>query len=67
MQESRGREASILIVDDEPGVRDVLEEYFAGHGYVVLCAESAHAARAIAAKRAIDQPEGISHPGKRGN
>ncbi|HET7763630.1 MAG TPA: response regulator [Burkholderiales bacterium] len=54
MQGSTGQEATILIVDDEPGVRDVLEEYFAGHGYVALCAESAHAARAISAKQAVD-------------
>jgi two-component system phosphate regulon response regulator OmpR len=53
-QASASREATILIVDDEPGVRDVLEEYFAGHGYTALAAEAANAARAIAAKHPID-------------
>ena len=33
--------ATILIVDDEPGVREVLEEYLAGHGYDPLVAEDA--------------------------
>jgi two-component system phosphate regulon response regulator OmpR len=46
--------ATILIVDDEPEVREVLEEYFVAHGYAVLGAESADAARAMAAKRSID-------------
>jgi DNA-binding response OmpR family regulator len=46
--------ATILIVDDEPGVREVLEEYFAGHGYTALCAESAKSARALAGKQSID-------------
>ena len=46
--------ATILIVDDEPGVRDVLEEYFDAHGYAAIGAEDAAAARAIAAKRPID-------------
>jgi DNA-binding response OmpR family regulator len=54
MQASSAREATILIVDDEPGVRDVLEEYFAGHDYVAVGAESANAARTIAAKQPVD-------------
>ena len=33
--------ATILIVDDEPDVRDVLEEYFVAHGYAAIGAESA--------------------------
>ncbi len=41
--------ATILIVDDEPDVREVLEEYFVAHGYAAIGAESASAARAIAA------------------
>src|SRR5690349_16439453 len=48
------QEATILIVDDEPDVREVLEEYFASQGYAALAAESANAARAIAAKQAVD-------------
>ncbi|HKA44059.1 MAG TPA: response regulator [Burkholderiales bacterium] len=46
--------ATILIVDDEPDVRDVLEEYFTTHGYTALGAESASAARTIAARHLID-------------
>jgi DNA-binding response OmpR family regulator len=46
--------ATILIVDDEPDVREVLEEYFAAHGYAVMGAESASVARAIAAAHSID-------------
>jgi two-component system phosphate regulon response regulator OmpR len=52
--QSAGREATILIVDDEPGVREVLEEYLDGHGYAAVGAESALAARARAAKQQID-------------
>src|SRR4051812_39239986 len=46
--------ATILIVDDEPDVREVLEEYFVSHGYAVLGAESAAAAREFAAAHPID-------------
>ena len=46
--------ATILIVDDEPEVRAVLEEYFVAHGYAALCAESAGAARLLVAKHPID-------------
>jgi two-component system phosphate regulon response regulator OmpR len=46
--------ATILIVDDEPDVREVLEEYFVAHGYAVVAAENAGAAKAIAAKQAVD-------------
>jgi DNA-binding response OmpR family regulator len=46
--------ATILVVDDEPDVRDVLKEYFVAHGYAVLDAESADAAKALAAQHAID-------------
>jgi two-component system phosphate regulon response regulator OmpR len=46
--------ASILIVDDEPDVRDVLEEYFVAHGYAAICAENAAAAKVLAAKQPID-------------
>src|SRR5262245_52921648 len=55
----RGREAlnpkaTILIVDDEPELREVLEEYFVAQGYTSLSAESAITARALAAKHAVD-------------
>ncbi len=46
--------ATILIVDDEPDVREVLEEYFVAHGYAAIGAESASAARAIAAAQPVD-------------
>ena len=39
------RRPSILIVDDEPDVREVLEEYFVAHGYAAIGAESAGAAK----------------------
>jgi DNA-binding response OmpR family regulator len=46
--------ATLLIVDDEPDVREVLEEYFVTHGYAVIGAGGAAAAREAAAQRAID-------------
>jgi len=46
--------ATLLIVDDEPDVREVLEEYFVAHGYAVLGAENAEVARALAAKHLVD-------------
>ena len=46
--------ATILVVDDEPEVRDVLKDYFVAHGYAVVEAESAGAAKASAAKHSID-------------
>src|SRR5690349_9558328 len=46
--------ATIMVVDDEPDVREVLEEYFVSHGYAVLAAENADAARGLAAAHPID-------------
>jgi DNA-binding response OmpR family regulator len=46
--------ATILIVDDEPDVREVLEEYFVTHGYAAIAAENAGVARKVAAQHAID-------------
>ena len=46
--------ATIMVVDDEPDVREVLEEYFVSHGYAVLAAENAVAARGLAAAHPID-------------
>ena len=48
------QKATILIVDDEPEVCEVLEEYFSAHGYATISAPSAAAARAIAAQQPID-------------
>jgi DNA-binding response OmpR family regulator len=45
---------TILIVDDEPDLREVLEEYFVAQGYTALNADSATAARALAAEHPID-------------
>jgi DNA-binding response OmpR family regulator len=46
--------ATILIVDDEPDVREVLEEYFVTQGYAAIGAESASVARTVAAAQSID-------------
>ena len=46
--------ATILIVDDEPDVRDVLQEYFVAHGYAAIGAESAAAAKSVVARQPID-------------
>jgi len=46
--------ATILIVDDEPDLREVLEEYFVSQGYNALSAENAVAARALAAEHPVD-------------
>ena len=46
--------ATILIVDDEPDVREVLEEYLVTHGYAAIGAESASVARTLAARHPID-------------
>jgi len=45
---------TILIVDDEPDLREVLEEYFVGAGYTALIAESAAKARTVAAQNSVD-------------
>ena len=54
MKASVSSKATILVVDDEPDVREVLEEYFVAHGYAVVGAESADVARTMAAQHAID-------------
>jgi two-component system phosphate regulon response regulator OmpR len=46
--------AKILVVDDEPDVREVLKDYFVAHGYAVIEAGSADVARASAAQQPID-------------
>jgi two-component system phosphate regulon response regulator OmpR len=52
--QTTGAKATLLIVDDEVDVREVLEEYFTSHGYATIGAENAAAARALAAKHPID-------------
>lgn len=46
--------ATILIVDDEPDVGEVLEEYLAAHGYAAVIARSAGEARALTARQPVD-------------
>lgn len=46
--------ATILIVDDEAELREVLEEYLNAQGYTALGAENAATARALCSKQAID-------------
>ncbi|HXH01882.1 MAG TPA: response regulator [Candidatus Competibacteraceae bacterium] len=47
-------QASILVVDDDPQVREMLAEYLSSHGYTVLLAENGRAARAILAEQVPD-------------
>ena len=46
--------ATLLIVDDEPEVREVLEEYFTAHGYAAIAAENAAVAREKVAAHPVD-------------
>jgi DNA-binding response OmpR family regulator len=48
------QKATILIVEDEPDLREVLEEYFVGQGYIALAADGANTARALAAQHPVD-------------
>jgi two-component system phosphate regulon response regulator OmpR len=54
VQAPLNREATILVVDDESCVREVLEEYFTSRGYTAIGAESAATARAVAARQPVD-------------
>jgi DNA-binding response OmpR family regulator len=59
--------ATILIVDDEPGLCDVLEEYLVAQGYTALTAENAAAARQLAAEQRVDAAlVDITMPGEDG-
>jgi DNA-binding NtrC family response regulator len=46
MSASKGK---ILLVDDEPAIREILEEHFAGQGYQVGCARDGQEALAAVA------------------
>ncbi len=46
--------AHIVIVDDEPGIRETLEEYLMLQGFRVTCADGGEALRRIVAEEAID-------------
>ena len=45
---------TILVVDDEPDIREALEEYFTGQGYGTLSAGRATEARELASANAVD-------------
>jgi two-component system phosphate regulon response regulator OmpR len=53
-EEPMNATATILVVDDEPELREVLKDYFAAHGYTVLSADRAATARTLAAQHRID-------------
>lgn len=46
--------ATILIVDDEPDVREVVEEYLVAHGYAAIGADGADAAKALVERHPVD-------------
>jgi len=46
--------ASILVVEDDPAIREMIAEYLDGHGYAVAQAESGTAMRSALAKRVPD-------------
>ena len=46
--------ARILVVDDDPGVREVLADFLRGHGYAVETAEDGRGMDAT--RRPRDQP-----------
>lgn len=47
-------EAEIIVVEDEPGIREMLREYLCGHGFSVRLAESAAACRRLLAEQQAD-------------
>jgi DNA-binding response OmpR family regulator len=58
---------TVLLVDDEPELRDLLAEYFSRNGFEVMQAESAAAARARVAERVPDVAVlDINMPGENG-
>ena len=58
---------TVLLVDDEPELRALLAEYFGRHGFTVLQAEDAAAARARVAERVPDVAVlDINMPGENG-
>ena len=46
--------ATILVVDDEPDVREVIEDYLKAHGYDAIGAANAEAARDLASRQLVD-------------
>lgn len=45
---------TILVVDDEPELREMIEEYLSGKGFVVLTAENGERMRQILAEHVVD-------------
>lgn len=61
------RQAHILVVDDEPEIRDMLQEYLNLRGFVVSTAEGGEALRRIVAEESVDVVLlDISMPGEDG-
>ena len=61
------RQPVLMVVDDEPDLRDLLSEYFGRHGYSVLTAADALAARALVASAAPDLAVlDVNMPGENG-
>lgn len=52
--DSDAGKATLLVVDDETDVREVLEDYFRAHGYAVLGAASAQEAKALVSAQPVD-------------
>ena len=48
----------ILVVDDEPGIRELLSEILADEGYDISLAENASEARALRQQRSHPRPNG---------
>ncbi|WP_155756306.1 response regulator, partial [Streptobacillus moniliformis] len=44
----------ILMVDDDPGIRDVVSDFLTRHGYVVETAADSHAMEKALAKEPVD-------------
>lgn len=51
---TKGEDETILIVDDEPSLRELLEEILQTHGYKVLAAENGNAALEILKHKQVD-------------
>ncbi len=47
-------EAEIIVVEDEPGIREMLREYLCGHGFAVRLAENAAACRRLLGEQQAD-------------
>ena len=51
---ARGAPSRILIVDDDPGIRDVVSDFLAKHGYVVETAQDGRTMEQVLARGPID-------------